>query len=41
MSAQINYSIENMTNVILTTFLIAAVLFLYCALSGGNKDKEQ
>ena len=29
-----------MTNVILTTFLIAAVLFLYCALSGGNKDKE-
>ncbi len=26
---------------LLIIFLIAAVLFLYCALSGGNKDKEQ
>ncbi len=25
---------------LLIIFLIAAVLFLYCALSGGNKDKE-
>lgn len=28
-------------NVILTALLIAAALFLYCAISGGNKDKEQ
>ena len=26
---------------LLIIFLIAAALFLYCALSGGNKDKEQ
>ena len=30
-----------MTNVILTALILTAALFIACAVSGGNKDKEE